>query len=281
MLQDIAPNKLYNEYHPQPPTDDSLICVCCQDSILAILENSHLTLPTYKELNHSYRFSENQLIFLFSIDEKCYFLLADQQIQQTDFYQSIDMVLLRTLEPSVTVFAASLGVQLNRWYRKNRYCGHCGNTTEPHKEERALVCSSCGQICYPDLAPSVIVGLTDGDSILLTKYARGPYTRYALVAGYVEVGETLEETVQREVMEEVGLKVKNIRYYKSQPWPFSDSLLTGFFAELDGDNIVTLEEKELAEATWFDRTELPKINGTLSLTNEMIEVFRNKGKIYS
>lgn len=279
MFQDIAPYKFYNEFHPQPPVDDSYICVCSENSILAVLEDRMLALPTFKELRHSYDVSEDQLIFLFTIDDNHYYLLK-QKLPEDGFYHYIDTDSLRTLEQNFTLFAASLGVQLNRWYQTNKYCGQCGAATVPHLKERALVCGGCGRITYPTLAPSVIVGLIDGDRILLTKYAGRAYTRYALVAGYVEFGETLEETVKREVMEEVGLKVKNIRYYKSQPWPFSDSLLAGFFAELDGDDKVTLEEEELAEATWFHRDEMPDTSGTFSLTNDMIELFRNKDNSY-
>ena len=116
-----------------------------------------------------------------------------------------------------------------------------------------MVCPECKNIEYPKISPAVIVAVTNGNRLLLSRYARGGYRNYALIAGFAEVGETLEDTVRREVMEEVGLKVKNIRYYKSQPWSFSDSLLVGFFAELDGDDTITLEEEELAEAVWFER----------------------------
>ena len=117
---------------------------------------------------------------------------------------------------------------------------------------------------------------TDGDRLLLTKYApsHSSHRQYALVAGYTEVGETLEQTVHREVMEEVGLKVKNLRYYKSQPWSFSGSLLAGFYCDVDGDPSITLDRKELSVAEWFDRASLPETPNLISLTGEMIECFR-------
>ena len=120
-----------------------------------------------------------------------------------------------------------------------------------------------------------MVGITNGDKLLLTKYSKGIYKRYGLVAGFVEIGETLEQTIQREVMEEVGLKVKNIRYYKNQPWAFSSSLLVGFFADLDGADIVTLDQNELSEAVWLSRTEIPDNPIKISLANEMIEIFKH------
>jgi NAD+ diphosphatase len=131
---------------------------------------------------------------------------------------------------------------------------------------------------YPRISPAVIVAVTKGDSILLTKYAGRAYAKYALIAGYTEIGETAEETVAREVMEEAGLKVKNIRYYKSQPWGFSETLLLGFFCEADGDDEICIDREELSVAQWVKRDEISKVQETyddISLTNEMICCFRD------
>lgn len=121
----------------------------------------------------------------------------------------------------------------------------------------------------------MIIGVTDGNRLLLSKYAGRTYKKYALLAGYTEIGETMEETVAREVMEEVGLKVKNIRYYKSQPWAFSDTILMGFYCDLDGADEIRLDEEELALAEWFERDEIPVTPSRDSLTNEMIMRFKN------
>ena len=121
--------------------------------------------------------------------------------------------------------------------------------------------------------PAVIVGITHGDEIILTKYARG-FAHYALVAGFTEIGETLEETVQREVMEEVGLKVKNIRYYKSQPWGIVDDILMGFFCDVDGDPTITMDQSELKLASWFKREDIVLQPDDFSLTNEMMCLFK-------
>lgn len=128
---------------------------------------------------------------------------------------------------------------------------------------------------YPKIAPAVIVAVTNGDKLLMSRYANRTSKRYALIAGFTEIGETVEETVAREVMEEVGLRVKNIRYYKSQPWSFSDTLLIGFFAELDGGAAITLDKEELAEAVWVSRADIKVEPDNLSLTNEMILKFKN------
>jgi NAD+ diphosphatase len=128
---------------------------------------------------------------------------------------------------------------------------------------------------YPRISPVVIVGILDGDDILLAKAAVGEYKKHGLISGFVELGESLEGAVAREVMEEVGLTVHNLRYYKSQPWAFSQSLLMGFFADLKGERTVTVNPAELSEAAWFPRPEIPAGDSRLSLTWDMIEAFRN------
>ena len=142
-----------------------------------------------------------------------------------------------------------------------------------------MVCPLCGHISYPQICPSVIVAITDKDRILLTKYASGhsSFKRYALVAGYSEVGESLEDTVRREVMEEVGLRVKNIRYYKSQPWSFSGALLAGFVCEVEGSSSIFMDDEELSAAEWFGRDNMPKDRSQvdISLTGEMMQAFED------
>ena len=145
---------------------------------------------------------------------------------------------------------------------------------EKDSKERMLYCESCHNMEFPKICPAVIIGVTDGDKILMSKYAGRTYKKYALLAGFTEIGETLEETVQREVMEEVGLKVKNIRYYKSQPWGLSGSILSGFYCELDGDDTITLQEEELSLGKWVKAEELSLEDDGISLTREMILKFR-------
>ena len=137
-----------------------------------------------------------------------------------------------------------------------------------------MVCPACGNTVYPKICPAVIVAIHDGDRLVLTKYKDRPVKHYALVAGFNEIGESIEETVHREVLEETGLRVRNLRFYKSQPWVFTDTLLFGFFAELDGSDKITVQEDELSEAGWFHRSEIPEDRTHLSLTGEMMEQFR-------
>ena len=160
------------------------------------------------------------------------------------------------------------------WYRQHRFCGACGAVLSPAPVERALHCAACGLTLYPTIAPAVTTAITHGDHILLARNAHGPFQHYSLIAGYVEVGETLEQTVAREIKEEVGLRVRHIRYVGSQPWGLSQTLMLGFHAELEGSDAITLQESELAEARWFPREALEPQPHTASLSFEIIERFR-------
>ena len=121
----------------------------------------------------------------------------------------------------------------------------------------------------------MIVGITNGDKLILSKYEGRNHTRYAMIAGFAEIGETIEETVHREVMEEIGVKVKNLRYYKSQPWSFSGTLLFGFYCDLDGDDTLTVDHDELSMASWFKREDIPDEGDNISLTKEMMMAFKH------
>ena len=140
-----------------------------------------------------------------------------------------------------------------------------------------MKCPGCGNMIFPRINPAVIVGVMNGDKLLLTKYRQG-YGHNALVAGFTEIGETLEETVAREVMEETGVKVKNIRYYKSQPWGMAQDILVGYYCDVDGDSTIRMDEGELKYAEWVQREEIELQPNNLSLTNEMMRMFK-EGKI--
>ena len=238
-----------------------------------------LTFLTYEEAGGQ---MEDTFRHLFSIDGVAYFLPeaeafgadAMQRLPEGVGWQPLE--LFRTARPREAAFAAVTGFQLAEWYRTRRYCPQCGHRMVHDDIERMMHCTSCGLMEYPKICPAVIVGVTKGDEILLTRYAGRSYKKYALIAGFAEVGETIEETVHREVMEEVGLKVKNLHYYKSQPWSASSTLLMGFFCEADGDTAIRLDKSELAEARWCPRAEVPEWED-VSLTMEMMQVFRTKG----
>ena len=227
-------------------------------------------------------------VFLFLIDKTAFYSvdelperLADCLAEpapgsegQSSGYVFLPCGELRTAKPGWLAFAGITGAQLFRWRQDRKFCGCCGARMRPSRTERAFVCDGCGAVVYPKISPAVIVAVIHKDRILLTKYAHRTYARYALIAGFAEIGETIEETVHREVMEEAGIRVKNLHFYKSQPWSFSDTLLMGFFCELDGDDTITLDETELASGAWIVREEMPDRSDDISLTSEMMEQFR-------
>lgn len=279
MIHEIAPFEFKNEYKKVRPTADSGIFVYKDKKILLKEAQGVVSYPAFFELPEVVR-KRGRFTYLFSIDEKAFFLLSEfQELCETmPEYRYENNYFLRKGGPKEMIYAGLVAIQLGGWYREHRYCGGCGAKMAHDGRERMMRCPVCGQKEYPKLCPCVIVGITNGDKILVTKY-RGPATSYyALVAGFAEVGEDIEGCVHREVMEETGLRVKNLKYYKSQPWPLSESLLFGFFCEVDGSDEITLDENELSMAAWLSREELNVTFGDFALTNEMLYVFQ-EGKV--
>lgn len=186
---------------------------------------------------------------------------------------------LRRTKPKEECYAGETAYHLYVWYRDNSFCGRCGEHLEYSHKERAMICPSCGNVVYPKVAPAVIVGIlnSSGDKIVMTRYAGREYKGHALVAGFCEIGETAEDTVRREVLEEVGLHVRNIRYYKSQPWGFDSNLLFGYYCTADEDEPIHIDDGELAKAVWVSRDEIGEEERNLSLTAEMIMHFKEEG----
>lgn len=280
MIQDIGEHIYHNEYIPAPPTGDSVLLCYDGRNVFVKEEEGNISYPTFREAqecNDKSVLYENYT-YLFSIDGKGYYLGSQLNYRGICGYEMKDIQLFRRAAPRYLAFAGVTGWQLDRWYGTRKYCGRCGSLMEPDEKERMMRCPNCNLMEYPKICPAVIIGVTHGDKILMSKYAGREFKKYALIAGFAEIGETIEETVRREVMEEVGLRVKNIRYYKSQPWSFTDTLLLGFFCELDGEEDITLDKNELALAEWFRREEMPVEWEGVSLTNEMMMMFK-EGRI--
>jgi NAD+ diphosphatase len=163
-------------------------------------------------------------------------------------------------------------VQIIDWDRSFQFCGCCGVKTVEKTNEMAKVCPKCGSLNFPRLSPAIIVAVIRDNKILLAHNSNFPAKRYSVIAGFVEPGETLEECVQREIMEETGIHVKNIKYFGSQPWPFPNSLMLGFTAEYAGGEI-RVDNEEITKADWFDSSHLPEIPGRLSISRKLIDWF--------
>ncbi len=266
MIQDIGPKVLHQEYVPRQVRENDVIFVF-RDRKVQLREESGgvLTFPLGREAG------EKELQYLFSIDDRAFFL-GREAIRGYGFQP---MQMLRRCRPQDLCFAGMTAWHLYNWYEGHRFCGRCGKTLRHHETLRALQCSDCGNLVFPVIAPAVIVAVTNGDRLLLTRYAGREFKGHALVAGFCEIGERAEDTVRREVMEEAGLKVRNIRYFDSQPWGYASNLLLGFWAELEGSEEIRFDQEELSAAAWVRRQDLePVTDNLLSLTGTMIETFR-------
>ena len=176
-------------------------------------------------------------------------------------------------------WAAGRAVQIIDWDRTHQFCGRCGIRTKLHPTERAKECPQCGLLHFPRLAPAIIVLVERGHEMLLARARRFPTAMYSTLAGFVEPGETLEEAVLREVKEESGITVRDIRYFGSQPWPFPHSLMVGFTAVYESGEI-TLGDEENIDAGWFSADNLPPLPGKISIARRLIDWFLEKqGKL--
>ncbi|HHT62758.1 MAG: NAD(+) diphosphatase [Bacillota bacterium] len=171
-------------------------------------------------------------------------------------------------------WAAGRAFQIMNWNRNHSFCSRCGSPNQNKADEIAKICPACGFLSYPTVAPAIIVAVIKDNQILLARNKQRPFKFYSLIAGFVEAGESLEDCVRREVQEEVGIKVKNISYFKSQPWPFPNSLMIGFTAEYESGEI-RVDNKEISHAAWFTKDNLPEIPGRISIAWHLIQWFIN------
>ena len=278
MIQDISPSVFDNHFENYKVCDDDIVFLFWDDKVYVCYDSKvqKLILPTFK----AFSCPGLSVTYLFSIDNKKYFLITADiaPVPNLVNYSFFTPRQLRDmpLASNIDLFAVFSAYHLWKWYDANKFCGHCGHELEKDTVERALFCSGCHSKIYPRINPAVIIGIINEDKILITKYRKG-YAHSALVAGFTEFGETLEQTVEREVMEEVGLKVKNIRYYKSQPWALAQDLLAGFYCDVDGDDTIKMDENELKYAEWVSREDIELQPNDYSLTNEMMKLFKSGG----
>ncbi len=282
MIQDIAPHRYSVDYHPTEPKDTDPVLIIHQGHFYVHEDERYFT---FKEL--SSLISAKDVRFLFTIDNIPHFTLKDAKtILPADLSENKDanpvfenaLILplskVRSLKDDVKVFTAFTASHLESWYRANAFCGRCGSPTVDGTDERKVVCTKCGNMIYPRINPAVIAAVYDGDKLLMTRYANRPVNWLVLVAGFMEIGESAEDTVAREVLEETGVHVKNIRYFGSQPWGIPGNLTLGYIAELDGSAEVTVDTSELSEAVWVPRSEIGEEREHFSITQAMIQAFR-------
>lgn len=279
MIQDIGDHAFDNGYEPCQPEATDYVLSYRRGQVLLSRGTVRHGPPTLSD----WGMSSEQLLcrYLFKVDERRFFLAENEtaELRAPGSFAFEPVSRLRFLEPRWLGFAAVTGYQLRNWYDANRYCGHCGAELGHVATSRELACPACGLVVYPKISPAVIVGITDGDRIVLTKYAGCASANHALVAGFCEIGERPEDTVRREVAEEVGLRVTNLRYFGSQPWSFTDTMLLGFFCDVEGPTGIHLDHSELRQGVWVSRADIPSdLSDSSSLTNLMITTFARGGE---
>lgn len=167
---------------------------------------------------------------------------------------------------------AGKAVLVRDWYISHRFCGRCGVETQLDEKDMMLKCPSCGQVHYPRIAPAIIVAVRNDGKLLMAKHSYHKTHKYALVAGFVEPGESIEEAVHREVLEEIGIKIKNLKYQRSQSWPFPNSLMLAFTAEYDSGDI-KVDGDEILKAKWFKKEEIERYDSDISISDWLIQDF--------
>ncbi|NMB07747.1 MAG: NAD(+) diphosphatase [Tissierellia bacterium] len=244
------------------------------NKLMVLKEKGEVKIPRWKDvdvLNISI-YNIQSMGSYYNCNCKCGEIIDDINEENIEF---LNLRTLSTLVDEESYLLASKANLLLNWLKLNQYCGVCGSKMykKDSKFERAMVCSNCGNTTWPRTSPAIIVAVTKGDRLLLAHNKYFPEGKYSVIAGFVEYGETFEDCVKREVFEEVGIKIKNIKYFGSQPWPYPNSMMIGFTAEyLDGD--IKVDGEEILHADWFTKEEvLGLYNKSISIGSELIEWF--------
>jgi NAD+ diphosphatase len=257
----------------QPYTSpDSLIFIFLGPKLLVKKAGSDIFIPSGKDILQC-EIKHTTPLFIGDLEQKsCFCAQSISSVFKSNIFNLHGLRELFGILSEEIFKMAALGLQVNNWDQVSRYCGKCGKHFHMMKTERAKECLSCGHIQYPRISPAVIMAVTRGKKILLARSNHLKFSFYSVLAGYVEVGETLEECVEREVFEEVRLSVKNIRYFGSQSWPFTNSLMIAFTAEHASGEII-IDQHEILEAAWFSPNNLPQLPGWGSIARRLVDYF--------
>ncbi len=254
---------------PERPRDPALLFVVRGLDVLVAEQGETVRIPTGAELPAL----AAEAHFLGLLDDvDCYAVALPKDTEPPAGLKLVPARSLYNRVDEALFGVAGRALAIAEWDSTHRFCGRCGQPTVLVPGERARRCSACRTPFYPRISPAVIVLITRGDSMLLARNANFPEPFFSTLAGFVDPGESLEETVAREVKEEVGVELKNLRYFGSQPWPFGRSLMVGFTAEYAGGDI-RVDGQEIAEAKWFTIDDLPRIPPRLSIARKLIDSF--------
>lgn len=256
-----SPQDFINNLYP-PNTKEGLWFIFSKDSLLISEQSQELPSDPNFELQRTLYLGTLRGTHIFTGE------IAEENNIPSGWKWSYLKSLYSTLTEEIFAIAGR-ALQLIYWDRTTQFCGHCGHPTCHRQHERCRECKTCKQLFYPKLTPVIMVLLKKEEKILLARSPHFPGKSYGVLAGFVDPGETLEQCIAREVYEEVGIKVKNIQYFQSQPWPFSQSLIIGFTCDwLEGE--IQIDPAEIEAAGWFDTTNIPELPPKLSLAYILI-----------
>jgi NAD+ diphosphatase len=261
---------------PEESKENAWVLVFIEKKLILWKEENKFRIPKICELTMVVT-NQEALNYIGKYDgHGCYCIRLDERSSLPDNLILAEMNELTGLSGDPGLFQlAGAAKHILHWSSMNQYCGCCGHKMTDKRDERAKVCPSCGNIVYPRIAPATITAVFRDGKILLAHNSNFRNGLYGLIAGYVEPGETLEQCVEREIREEVGIKVKNVRYLSSQPWPFPDSLMMGFAADYESGEI-TVDQCEITDADWFKADNLPDIPTVDSIAGRMIRWYRDQ-----
>lgn len=270
---------IYKQYIPEnrpnhENDEKSYWFIFNSSKMLANVETGQI--PLVKDLNELNTTPLRKVYLGKFMGQPCYAAEVDTEVESINIPEGMAFKDLRTLYTILdedVYLLAGRAVQIINWDKNHQFCGKCGTLTETMDEEMAKICPECGFISFTRISPAVITAIVKEGKLLMAKHNYGQYRRYGLIAGFVEAGETLEEAVEREIMEEVGIKVKNIEYFGSQSWPYPHSLMIGFTAEYESGEI-EVDGKEIAHAKWFEFDDLPEMPSRISIAGELIDWYK-------
>ncbi|MDP4181756.1 MAG: NAD(+) diphosphatase [Bacillota bacterium] len=268
---------IYKRYIPGviPPkdrSDEDTFFVFYADKLLVKLADGKAMIPVVKDIKDlGLTCHHEQYLGIFE-SSHCYVAEALSEAKlQGDFYFKDLRSLFGHLDEDIFILAGK-AIQILAWNQTHQFCGKCGSKTVTKEGERAKICPQCGFFTYPRISPAIITAVIRDGKILLAHSKNFKSNMYSVIAGFVEPGETLEECVKREVMEEVGIRVKNIKYFGSEPWPFPNSLMVGFTSEYESGEI-SVDGIEIDDARWYGIENLPEIPTRISISRKLIDCF--------
>jgi NAD+ diphosphatase len=264
---------------PQKKDNKRSYCFAFKDrELLLFNENCDLRLPSFEEIENL-KFDVLRTQYLGELNDiSCYSMELDTRNTECSFEVPPAGVrfaglreLLGLIEEPLAMLAGK-AVHIMEWDRNTLFCGRCGSATSFKEDERAKQCFQCGFVSFPRISPAIIVLIEKENKVLLARSAHFRPGLYSIIAGFVEPGESIEQAVVREVREEVGISIKNLRYFGSQPWPYPDSLMIGFTAEF-AEGEIEVDGVEIEDAAWFGRDEIPFVAGKTSISGQLIGYF--------